>query len=150
MRKMSRKHFFLLIALCTAISLFMTSCKDKDVSSGYAPSSVAGKTITINGTSAGVIHIAFPSNNSARITRNDGSSLTFSSISYSRTSSTAATIHINGIYIDFGSSSAKDDENLSLIFTSTNQGIVNGSYVRRWNDGSIMNGSIEYQSFTIF
>ena len=147
---MIKKQFFLLIALCTAISLFMTSCKDKNVSSGYAPSNVAGKTITINGTSAGVIHIAFSSNNSARITRNDGSTLTFYSISYNRTSSTAATIRINGIYINFGSSSARDDENLSLIFTSNSQGIVNGSYIRRWNDGSTMNGSIEYQSFTIF
>ena len=150
MEKMSKKNFLLLITLCVAISLFMTSCKDKDVSSGYAPSSVAGKTITINGTSAGVIHIAFSSNTSARITRNNGSSLTFSSVSYNKTGSNAATVHINGIYIDFGSSSATDNENLSLIFTSNTQGIVNGSYNRRWNDGSTMNGSIEYESFTIF
>lgn len=150
MEKMSKRNFLLLITLCVAISLFMTSCKDKDVSSGYAPSSVAGKTITINGTNAGTIRIAFSSNNSARITRNDGSSLSFSSVSYSRTSSSSATIRINGIYINFGSSSATDDDNLSLVFSSPNQGIVNGSYSRRWNDGSTMNGSIEYESFTIF
>ena len=140
----------LMITLGVVISLFMSSCKENGVGTGYAPSSVAGKTITINGTNAGTIRIAFSSNNSARITRNDGSSLSFSSVSYSRTSSSSATIRINGIYINFGSSSATDDDNLSLVFSSPNQGIVNGSYSRRWNDGRTTNGTIEYQSFTIF
>ena len=146
--KIRRSLFVSVIGIL--VCLFMISCDNNNVSTGYAPSNVSGKTMTINGTSAGIIHIHFTSNYSATITRNDGKSLTFSSISYKKTSSNAATVHINGIYINFGSSSATDNENLSLFFTSNTQGIVNGSYNRRWNDGSTMNGSIEYESFTIF
>ena len=147
---MIKKHFFLLIALYTAISLFITSCNGKDVSSSYAPSNVAGKTITINGLNASTIHIAFSSNNSARIMRNDGSSLTISSVSYKKTGATSAIIQIKGIYRNFGYIYAIDDENLSLIFTSPNQGIVNGTYSRRWDDGGTMSGSLEHQFFTLF
>lgn len=147
---MKNRHSFLISIISVVVGLLMVSCGDNYVSSGKAPTNVGGKTMTINGTSAGIIHIHFYSNNSASITRNDGNSLTFSSVSYTKTSSNAATVQINGIYINFGSSSAVDNENLSLIFTSNTQGIVNGSYNRRWNDGSTINGSIEYETFTIF
>lgn len=135
--------------LCGVFCLLLCACSENGVSS-YAPSNIAGKTMTINGTSAGTLHITFTSNNSACIKGNDGKSVTFSSIRYSQSGATSAAVYINGIYIDFGSSSATDNENLSLIFTSSSQGIVNGNYSRRWDDGSTMNGTIEYQSFTIF
>ena len=146
---MKVKLSVILAIACSIMCLFLPSC-DKNEVSTYAPNNVSGKTMTINGTSAGTIHIAFTSNSSARITRNDGSSLSFTSVSYTKTNFNAASVRINGIFINFGSSSATDDENLSLIFTSSSQGVVNGSYNRRWTDGSTMSGSIEHQSFTIF
>ena len=145
MNKMKKKNYLLL----GIIALLLCACSENGVVS-YAPSNVAGKAISINGTSAGTLHIAFTSNNSATIERNDGRSVTFSSVRYSKSGATSATININGIYIDFGSSSATDNENLSLTFTSPNQGIVSGSYTRRWNDGHTTNGTIEYESFTIY
>lgn len=140
-----KKKFYLLLGVIA----LLCACSENGVVS-YAPGSVAGKTITVNGTSAGTLHIAFTSNSSATIKRNDGKSVTFSSVRYSKSSATSATLNINGVYINFGSSSATDNENLSLTFTSPNQGVVSGSYNRRWNDGRTMNGTIEYESFTIF
>ena len=106
--------------------------------------------MTINGTSAGTIHITFYSNTSAGIKNNSGNYLSFSSISYNKTNANAATLLINGLQLNFGVVSSTDNENLSLIFTSSTQGVVNGFYSRRLNDGTTTSGSIEYQSFTIF
>lgn len=146
---MKTKHSLIVTVTFSVLCLLLSSCNENGAST-YAPSNVAGKTMTIHGTGVGTIHIAFTSNSSARITRNDGESKSFSSISYRKTNPNAATVRINGIFIDFGSSSATEDENLSLIFTSSSQGIVNGTYNRRWNDGRTTNGSIENETFTIF
>lgn len=107
--------------------------------------------MTIQGTSAGTLTINFKSNTSASITTYR-ETINFSSIKYSKTSGNSAKLVISDIYVDFGFGTAKDTENISLVFSSPNSGIANGTWTRKTISGETgsKNGTIDYESFTLF
>ena len=107
--------------------------------------------MTISGTSCGTLTINFSSNTSASIS-NNSRSITFSSIKYSKTGFNSAKLVISDIYVDMGIGTAKDTENISLIFSSPNSGIANGTWTRRNISGETgsKNGTIDYEPFSLF
>lgn len=120
------KCCFGIVGLLLYSAMFFSSCEGGV--SGNAPSNVAGKTIEILGSEGDPLYtISFSSNTSAKITYLYDVKGTYSSIKYKKTGAESATIQIKGLTCEDWFKNI--DENLSLIFASPNQGIVNS----RWS-----------------
>ena len=147
------------MGLVLGACLLLTSCED---TSGIAPNNLKGMTMNISG-----YKITFSSNTEARIQPfdDDRNEYPCASIEYKKTGPASATLKIDHIEVkgyDYEYSRENYDlgwesYNFSLIFSSPNEGIYSGTWVRGENswtsDYNAQKGSFssdDVHRFTIF